>query len=209
MRFDDEIIGIGDVMLRPVLDTDRCGIVASCQDAVLQRWLPLPNPYTTEDARVFITQEAPEMLASGMGIVRAVAHHDSFAGMISLKDTDWQVRGAEMSYWLAPWARGSGVMTRALRAFTDWALGRQGLERIGVRIPDGNVAAINVAIRCGFVHEGLLRRAGWSNAGPADIHILSRVRGDPSEPRRAQGLADAAQPGPIVGAPRRAQGPAA
>lgn len=184
--FPDQVI-VGDgVVLRPLADADLPAIAAACNDPQIQRWLPLPSPYGLADASTFVHELASATLATGRGIERAVEVEGSFAGAIGLHATDWAVGSTEAGYWLAPWARGRGVMTRALVALTGWVF-EQGFGRVQVLVATGNDASLATACAAGFIREGTLRRAGRTRTGPEDMVVLSRLPSDPRpDPRSPQ-----------------------
>lgn len=179
LSFADEVIESHGVRLRPLTEADVPSIAIACSDPLTQEWLPLPQPYTEDSARVFALEVAPQELASGTGLERAIEVDGQFVGVIGLKNTDWAAAKAEAGYWLGPWARGHGIMARALSAITDWALDTQGIGRIEVLVATGNAGSLATARKAGFVEEGTLRRAGYTHAGKVDLVILSRLTDDP------------------------------
>ncbi len=177
--FPDVVIERHGVRLRALSEDDVPLIAVACSDPVTQHWLPVPRPYTEESARVFVHQIARDELASGNAIERAIEVEGQFVGVIGLKRTDWPAAQTEAGYWLGPWARGRGVMTRALCAITDWALDDCGIERVEVRAAPGNTASLATARKAGFVEEGTLRSAGLVYDGRVDLVVFSRLRSDP------------------------------
>lgn len=177
-QFPDEVIQLDRGRLRPVRESDLADITAACNDDAIRAWLPLPIPYTTDDARDFAFTFSPQQLASGAGIERAVESEGRLCGMIGLNSTSWKVGSTEAGYWLAPWGRGRGLMTTALLAMTGFAFA-QGLHRVEVRVATGNLASLGVALRAGFRIEGTLRQAARTHDGPVDILVLSRLDTDP------------------------------
>jgi RimJ/RimL family protein N-acetyltransferase len=65
--------------------------------------------------------------------------------------------GGEIGYWLAPWGRGRGVMSRAVRLLATWSFAEFDLRRIELVIAVENKASLGVAERAGFTREGVLR----------------------------------------------------
>lgn len=177
-RFSDEVIQLGQGRLRPIGDSDLADIMAACNDEAIRAWLPIPIPYTLEDARFFATEHAPSQLESGDGIERAIEHGGRLCGVIGLKGTSWGVGSTEAGYWLAPWGRGRGLMTTALMATTEWAFG-QGMQRVEVRVASHNIDSLSVALRSGFRLEGTLRRSVRTHGGLVDALVLSRLDTDP------------------------------
>ena len=83
--------------------------LAACADEVALRYIPhLPSPYTLDDARWWITEGVPEMIAAGgwsYGIADPETDRIIGGADLSLRPRDT----GEIGYWVAPWARGRGV----------------------------------------------------------------------------------------------------
>ena len=150
----------GVVLLRPPTLADVPAIVEACSSGELARWLPrLPHPYTVADAEWWIATKTDAWRdggAVGFGIEELETRR--LVGAIGVAP-DARLLGAELGWWLAPHAQGRGLMTRALRLATRWALRDAGLPRLQALIRPSNDRSIAVAERAGFRREGLLRRA--------------------------------------------------
>jgi RimJ/RimL family protein N-acetyltransferase len=59
----------------------------------------------------------------------------------------------ELSYGIAPPARGRGIATRAARLAAGWALTEGGFSRVELRIPESHAASRRVAEKAGFQLE--------------------------------------------------------
>ncbi|WP_346341942.1 GNAT family protein [Streptomyces sp. SID2563] len=169
------------LLLRPFDGSDIPDTQASCSDSLTQRWLPLPRPYTLEDATSWCTEVAPALRESGDGIHFAVT--DSLTGRlmgtVGLKKTAWQARTSEVGYWISPWGRGKGIAAEATRAVAQWLLTEHQFQRLELRAATGNTASQKVAIGAGFQREGVLRNAGFIHTGRVDLVLFSRVPDDP------------------------------
>ena len=178
-QFSDDTLTFDRGRLRPLRDIDLNDVKAACNDDAIRAWLPLPIPYTDDDARDFVLEHAPKQLASGAGLERAIESEGRLCGLIGLQNTSWAVGSTEAGYWVAPWGRRRGLASTALRTMTEFAFA-QGLQRVEVRVATKNFASLNVALRAGFQIEGTLRRAGLTHDGPVDLLVLSRLASDPS-----------------------------
>jgi RimJ/RimL family protein N-acetyltransferase len=165
----------GELVLRPFTPEDVEATQAACADELTQRWLPLPNPYTLDDATSWCTDVAHALRESGDGIHFAITgeRNPRLLGTVGLKKTDWRALVSEVGYWTAPWARGSGIATTATRALGHWLLGDQGFARMELKAATGNVASQKVATRAGLRREGVMRNAGFTHTGRTDLVLFS------------------------------------
>ena len=104
---------------RFVLDAPREGdvpaVLAACQDEQIQRWVPLPHPYTLASAEFFVRSYCPHGLASGQFAVWAIrpAEDAPLLGVVEVR-RDEAAGSASLGCWLEPGSRGRGVMHEAL-----------------------------------------------------------------------------------------------
>ena len=147
----------GDVVVRPLVDGDVEAIVRACRDPEIPRWTRVPQPYTREDARQFLAIAAAEA-RSGVGVALAIADaEERLIGTIGLMEVDTAAGTAEIGYWLAREARGTGATTRAVRLVCDWAVRDLGLRRLEILAHPDNAPSVRVAERAGFMQTGELR----------------------------------------------------
>lgn len=189
-RFPEIELRTQRVLLRPYRPEDAQAVAEACRDELLQRWLPLPNPYTDADAVTWCRDIAPRFRETGEGIEWAVIRlaDQRLIGSFGLKRTDWRARSSEIGYWVAPWGRGQGLAVEAVLAIARWLLHEQGFERMVLRATTGNVASQRVAEKAGFVREGIARNAGFTNSGRVDLVVFSCIPSDRSSGRRDEVL---------------------
>lgn len=175
------VLHAGRVTLRPFELADAPAVRAACADPVTQAWLPLPAPYTIDDAHRWVTVGAFAERHAGTGVEYAVAADagGALVGDVGLKRLDRAAGSAEVGYWTVPGARGRGYMTEAVTTLCRWAFADLSLRRVQLLAAPGNLASQRVAEKAGFSREGLLRAAGYVHAGPVDLISFSRLRDDP------------------------------
>jgi len=148
----------GVVRLRAHREDDIDAAVEMCRDPEFARWTSVPSPYTRDDAKRFIR----DIVASGWerGDYRgwAIEAYDGetlrFAGNVD-------VRGlpiADIGFGLHPWARGRGVMVRAVRLAALWAFEQGGVAALHWRARVGNLPSRRVAWATGFRFHGAVPR---------------------------------------------------
>jgi RimJ/RimL family protein N-acetyltransferase len=163
-----------DLVLRMPRPDDVDDIVAQCRDPEFQRWTRVPVPYNESDAQDFVKRVADGWRTNVA--MFAIAHQGRFSGSVDLRFDG--IGGAEVGFGLAPWARGKGVMTRALRLVLAWAFALPGVDVVYWRAQVGNSASRRVAGRCGFRMEGTVRGLLEQRGERRDAWIGSLRRGE-------------------------------
>jgi RimJ/RimL family protein N-acetyltransferase len=149
------------LVLRPFDEDDVPALAEMMNDEQITAWTSVPQPYTEADARGWITRLAPAERAEGHGIVFAVTEFltQRLVGIVHLRNTNWHVRSSELSYVVAPWARGEGYASEAALATAQWVFQDRGFERLELRTAADNTASQQVAQKIGCISEGVLRNA--------------------------------------------------
>ena len=130
-------------------------LVRACSDPLTRRYTSVPDPYTPEDARMFVHAGRTD---SAMPL--AVVADDSegaVLGAVGLHAVDMHRGRTEIGYWTAPWARRQGVAVRGLRLLAGWALADLGMRRVDLYAEPANLASQRVAESAGFVRGTVVR----------------------------------------------------
>jgi RimJ/RimL family protein N-acetyltransferase len=160
--FPDISISTERLVLRAYEEADIPSLTEMMNDELVTAWTGVPQPYTADDAREYVTRAAPAERAGGRGLVLAVSEFltQRLVGTVHLHHTDWRIRGTEIGYLTAVWARGEGYASESALAVCRWLFEQQGFERIELRTAADNTASQQVAQKIGCVSEGVLRNAG-------------------------------------------------
>ena len=166
--------------LRPWTGADLPWLYDAGQDPDVQRWTSVPSPFSLRDAVAFL-RKAEDGWVSGTNLQLAIVSADNglLLGHIVLKDLDWETGHGEVGYWLAPDARGRGVITVAVGALCTWAFEHIGLGKIELRASVGNLASQAVARRCGFAELGIEPSGGYDGDERCD-NVVFVIRQDES-----------------------------
>ncbi|WP_204059085.1 GNAT family N-acetyltransferase [Microbispora corallina] len=178
-----ETIPAGSAVLRLPNEGDAGDVARACADPDVVRYIPLvPSPYSRDDALYWITKAVPATWeAGGADFLIADGASGGALGTVGLKPPD-RFGNSEVGYWLAPWARGRGVATEAVRALSAWGFAH-GLPRITLLADVENVPSQRVAMRSGFTLEGVQRgAAGGRDGRRVDLTAYARLAGDPGDP---------------------------
>ncbi|MEU6465883.1 GNAT family N-acetyltransferase [Streptomyces sp. NPDC046976] len=149
------------LVLRPLDEDDVPALAEMMNDEQVAAWTDVPQPFTEAGARRWIGEQAPAERAAGRGLDLAVTEFltQRLVGIVRLTRTDWRIRATELSYIVAPWARGEGYASEAALATARWLFGDQRFERIELRTAADNTASQQVAQKIGCISEGVLRNA--------------------------------------------------
>ncbi|MEY3679937.1 MAG: hypothetical protein RL547_549 [Actinomycetota bacterium] len=150
----------GDV-LRSLELTDAGWIYEACQDAEIQRWTLVPRPYLREHAESFVRDGAGEFRnwVIDLGGERPV-------GMIGVHTVENGV--ASFGYWVAPWGRGRGAASGAVRAVIDELRALGGVVALTANIAQANVPSRRTVETCGFTVSRALPLASRDNGLAVD-----------------------------------------
>ncbi|MCF6526512.1 GNAT family N-acetyltransferase [Streptomyces sp. JJ36] len=150
------------LLLRPLEESDTEPVYAACQDPEIRRWTPVPDPYEREHAVDFVSRLSPagwreDTMYSFGFFTRESGALAGTVGLVRLAQLRTPERQAELGYWAAKEQRGRGYTVEAARAVIDWAFSGLGVERLEWVAEAGNEPSRAVALRLGFVQEGLQR----------------------------------------------------
>ncbi|MCW2858038.1 MAG: putative GCN5-related N-acetyltransferase [Marmoricola sp.] len=178
----------GVVTLRAHRDDDIPGCLDQSIDPLSRRWTRVPDPYTLEDAQRFVRHAMPGGWATDQEWGFAVEARDPdgvarYAGTVSLRNEG--SGRAEIAYGAHPWARGHGILERALRLLLEWGFTELHLDCVIWWAEEGNWASRKLAWRLGFPCDGTVRRWMDHRDGLADAWVGSLLRDDVRQPRNA------------------------
>jgi len=127
----------------------------------LREWLPwVDETKTIDDSRSFI-KNSFQIYAERSGLTAGIFYKGNLAGIAGFNSFDWKNKIRYIGYWLATTYQGHGIMTRAVRALTDYAFHELQLNRVDIRAAYENKRSRAIPERLGFTEEGHLRQTEW------------------------------------------------
>lgn len=159
--------------LRPPEKGDLNDLLAAGADPEIQRWMAWAPDQTVESALEWCTTP-PDPLTS---VTFTVTADDQFVGAAGLHRADWLDGRVEVGYWIAPWARHRGYAVEAARGVAGYAF-EKGMFRIELLAAAANLASQGVALKAGFIREGVARDAILTGTGRADAVQFSLLEGE-------------------------------
>ncbi|WP_157156757.1 GNAT family N-acetyltransferase [Diaminobutyricimonas sp. LJ205] len=181
---------LGDIRLTIPSVDDVPAIYTACQDAELQRRIPVPVPYLLTHAEGYVTTFIPRGWSDGTHLTWAIRHNNRFAGIVSLDRI--AAGGAAIGYWMDPAFRSRGIMSRAVPEVVTYAFEDLSLDRLEWRAFAGNKASAAVASKAGFRFEGCLRLGAVGRNGREDDWVAGITSADDRAPQSWSVLGESA-----------------
>ncbi|WP_326808403.1 GNAT family N-acetyltransferase [Streptomyces sp. NBC_01186] len=175
------------LILRPFEERDVEAVATACDDPDIQRFVPVPEPYTLKDAVEFVRGASPagwrEDTMYNFGVFTHSGELVGSMGLVRVAHLRTADRQAELGFWTARGHRRRGYTAEAGRAVVDWAFDSLGVERLEWVAQAENEGSRAVALRIGFVEEGIQRARIVHRGTRRDARIAALL---PSDWGRAQ-----------------------
>jgi RimJ/RimL family protein N-acetyltransferase len=167
----------GSVVLRPVREADRAVVLSAMSDPLVTRWLNMPR--TPGDADFdSLVRVAQSGRSSGERFDYAVCDREDPTWLGAVIASRRHRDNYEVAYLAGAQGRARGLMSTAVRLLCD-ALFAAGVGRLELRTHPDNEPSQRLALRCGFLREGLERRSIWLHGQRVDAVVWSLLPDDP------------------------------
>jgi ribosomal-protein-serine acetyltransferase len=145
----------------------------------LRRWMAwVEDVWSPTDVARFISDSQRVTERGPFAVECALEDDTGLLGAVGLNRIDWQLRTANVGYWLDAEVEGRGLATAAVRALSSYGVASLGLLRLEIRSTAENLRSRGVAERAGFVHEGTLRSATRLAGARRDLVIYGLLPSD-------------------------------
>jgi len=172
-RVNDEV----DLVLPRQWDAERLHAMVSDSRQYLRPWLGWVDGQTVEGVRQFLGHTNSQFF-QGLGFYAAIRQqHDAWVGVIGLS-IDEPNQSGSLGYWLVEGMQGRGLMTQTAQMVCHLAFTEYGLNRLEIRVAEGNIKSRAVASRLGFCQEGTLRQAQWVNGQCLNVVCYGLLRAE-------------------------------
>jgi RimJ/RimL family protein N-acetyltransferase len=132
-----------------------------------------PFPYTTDDARKFISRHQNQNPLTTFAIIV----DNNVAGGIEFKPgNDIYSKRAFLGYWLGQAFWGRGIMTEAVKLITAYAFENFDFIRIQATVNGNNPSSMRVLEKAGFKKEGVMKNAIVKHGQVMDEHLYALLK---------------------------------
>lgn len=116
---------------------------------------------------------------TGFPYIIRLQENNKFIGGIDLMQVNEQRKSGEIGYWLIDSAVGFGYMQEAVKCIEEKGFAI-GLNRIVIKNDTKNIRSANVAIRCGYHLDGIMRQDRLNNISKqfVDTNVFSKLKSE-------------------------------
>jgi ribosomal-protein-alanine N-acetyltransferase len=163
------------LLIRPFSPGDVHDVFEYAQDPEWGRFLPLPQPYTSKDAEVFVAGQVAEVRADRVAF--AIELDGRVVGGINLT-IDAAKGTAEMGYSVARNRWGQGLIPEAAREVVRWGFETQNLKKLSAFADSRNKQSFRVMEKLGMTREGLSTKQAFIRGERVDNVFYGLLRED-------------------------------
>lgn len=127
----------------------------------LRQWLPWVDMQQGPDDSGQFIESARNDNQAGVALTLGIEHQGDIVGVIAFHEFDNANRQTSMGFWISSSHQGKGIVSRSCARLIEYAFMDLGLNRVIMKIAEGNVPSRRVAERNGLVHEGTSRQSEW------------------------------------------------
>jgi RimJ/RimL family protein N-acetyltransferase len=167
------------LLLRRYALVDAAGLwrMVNCnRDRLMRNFAPLAKGFEVAEAAVEFIFGRELAWDAGQSFTYGLwrgATDDDPVGQITIKNIDWRVPSAELSYFVSRTCLRRGVASEAVRAILREAFVGQGFRRMYARVIASNLESLALVRKLEFRHEGIHRndfRCGYGELH--DVHYF-------------------------------------
>lgn len=142
-------------------DAERVFAITDKSRNYLKEWLPwLDFTNNLEDTKDFI-RGCLKGFVENNSLSTVILFNEEIIGIAGFNSINWSNKTAYIGYWLGQEYQGKGIMTKVVKALTNYAFNDLKLNKVEIRAAVGNIKSRRLPEKLGFVNEGSIRKAEW------------------------------------------------
>jgi len=132
-----------------------------------------PFPYTKTDAEMWLINSCNQEIETNF----VIATEEELIGAIGVNlQEDVHRFSAEIGYWLGEPFWNKGIITKALKLFTEFVFNNFELNRIFANVFEGNIASEKVLLKAGYSKEATLGKSVFKEGKFLDQYIYAILK---------------------------------
>jgi ribosomal-protein-alanine N-acetyltransferase len=163
-------------ILRPFALSDAKDIAKNINNPKIARNMStVPHPYTLAEAKKWLRKTVAENKKNHNKINWAILIDGEVVGSIG-GEIHKQGHKLSFGYWLAEKHWRQGIITEAIKEFTNYLFNKRKLKRIEAQVFPFNKGSMRVLEKNGFKLEGILKKNHNKDGKLLDTYIFAKVK---------------------------------
>jgi len=163
-------------ILRPYRLSDAQDVANNINNPKIARNMAtVPYPYTLAEAKKWLKKTVAENKKNPNKINWAIVIDDEVIGAVG---GEIHPHGHKMNfgYWLAEKHWGQGIVTEAVKEFTNYFFKKRKIKRIEAQVYPFNKGSMRVLEKNGFKLEGILRKSQKKDGKIIDVYLFAKIK---------------------------------
>jgi ribosomal-protein-serine acetyltransferase len=142
------------------------------------KWMPwVEDTKSIEDTKAFIVNSLKNY-AQGREINCSIVYNGTIVGNISLFgiNNGFNIKKAEIGYWLDGDYQGKGIMTKAVKKIIDIAFNELDIYKVVIKCATTNYKSCKIPKKLGFTLEGTVRCGAKINGVICDFNYFGVLK---------------------------------
>ncbi len=147
--------------IEPIAEKDAwklCDFIISNSER-LKRYFPktLEQNLTPDLSRIFSVKKVKQFNANEEFLFKLKEKKNrTIIGLVYIKELDWDKKQAELAYCIGYQYEGKGWISKAVKAFSEYAFTDLGLKTLQIIVHKTNTGSVKVAEKCGYTWQQTL-----------------------------------------------------
>lgn len=146
----------------------------------LSKWLPwVDSTQKVEDSLKFLF-DTQDGIKSGKKVNYGIFLDENYVGNIGFFDIDWKNKSGEIGYWLSEKYSKNGYVSEAVKILEKEFFEKHDFNRIQIKCDTNNIGSGKVALKCGYLLEGVIREDAYVNeiGGFRSTNLFSKLKSE-------------------------------
>ncbi|MED4532379.1 GNAT family protein [Metabacillus fastidiosus] len=151
-----------DLYLRLIEKNDEENIFSLINNSrdYLRQWLSwVDNTRKLEDTKEFI-KICLKGITENKNMTSVILFQGQIVGLVGY-EINWSNKTACIGYWLGEEFQKNRIMNRVVKALTNYVFTNLNLNKVEIRVAEGNKRSRNIPEKLGYVNEGCIRQVEW------------------------------------------------
>ena len=169
-----------NILLRAYKPADAAALFTAIDDSRprLHPWLSWVDATTRPAHSLHFIEQSLQRLNNQEALDLGIFYNNQVIGGLGMHDWQYDLKRAQIGYWIATDFEGQGIVRRCLIRFIDFLFTKLALNKLEIHFVPANKRSAKLPQLLGFTIEGVIRQSTLRNGMPEDIVIAGLLRSE-------------------------------